>query len=64
MSVSCVCASDNTNTTAIADNSSITIYVDDMAAPGTYDDLNNDIQNLVPGSVYNVTRDYKFDGKG
>ncbi len=81
MSVSCVCASDNTTATAIGDNSPVTVdtgnsttAVDadndpvtvnvDNAVPGTYDDLNNDIKNIAPNSAYNITRDYKFDGKG
>ena len=81
MSVSCVCASDNTTATVISDNSPVTVdsgnstmAVDvdnnpvtvnvDNTVPGTYDDLNNDIKNITPNSVYNITRDYKFDGKG
>jgi predicted outer membrane repeat protein len=90
MSVSCVCASDNTTATVIGDtspvtadtaNSTMAVDVDnspatvdaansamtadvDTAVPGTYDDLNDDIQKIAPGSVYDITRDYKFDGKG
>lgn len=81
MTVSCVCASDNTTATGVADNSSgyyvdnehapvigdnsqVTADANNVNEPGTYDDLNNDIQNIVPNSTYDITRDYKFDGKG
>jgi hypothetical protein len=63
---------DSSPATVDAGNSDIAVDVDsnhatvcvDNAAPGTYDDLNNDIKNITSGSVYDVTRDYKFDGKG
>ena len=29
---------------------------------GSYEDLNNDIQNLQPGDTYNIDKDYYFDG--
>lgn len=44
--------------------SPLTVDVDNITVPGTYDDLNNDIQNISSGSTYDITRDYKFDGKG
>ena len=48
----------------IGDNVPVTVEADNVTVPGSYDDLNNDIQNIVPGSIYDVTRDYKFDAKG
>lgn len=80
MSISCVCASDNTTVTVNMDNSHMTIFNENSAvavdvhssspntnfknaAPGTYDDLNKDIQNITSNSVYNITKDYKFGGK-
>ena len=32
--------------------------------PGTFDDLNMDIQSIHSGDTYNITKDYKFDSKG
>ncbi|WP_407415821.1 hypothetical protein [Methanobrevibacter sp.] len=61
ISISCVSASDNTNTTQ---NMGSDISIDNISIPGTYDDLNTDIQNLHSGDVYNITKDYKFDSKG
>lgn len=81
MSVSCVCASDNTTATVTGDSSHVTldsgnnkisadfnmnhIITDDYNfAPGTYDELSNDIKNIDSNSVYNITKDYQFNGKG
>ena len=63
MSVSCVCASDNTTATVIGDASHVTVDTGNTTT-GTYDDLNNDIQSIAPNSTYNVTKNYKFNGKG
>lgn len=61
MGISCASASDNTNSTV---DFSSDIPVDNVAVPGTYDDLKGDIQNIHSGDVYNFTRDYRFDGDG
>ena len=61
MCISCVSASDNTNSSMTAGSD---IPVDNMTVPGSYDDLKGDIQNIHSGEVYNFTRDYRFDGDG
>ena len=33
----------------------------EIPCPGSYDDLNNDIQNLHPGDTYDVNKNYYFD---
>ena len=38
--------------------------VNNVTGPGSYDDLNNDIQKINSGETYNFTKDYKFEGKG
>ena len=48
MSVSCVFASDNSNATVFGDYPPLTVDVDNITVPGTYDDLNNDIQTSHP----------------
>ena len=57
MSISCVSASDNSNTTSDLGSD---ISVDDISVPGSFDELNNNIKNLNSGDVYNLTQDYVF----
>lgn len=63
--MSCVSASDidpalSNNMTQINDNTP----TDQITVPGSYEDLNHDIQNLQPGDTYDIDKDYNFDGKG
>ena len=56
MSISCVAAQDNVNSTV----SSTDISVNNTGEPSTFYDLKTDIQNLNPGDVYEINQDYVF----
>ena len=63
--MSCVSASNtdtmpSNNLTQINDH----IPTDQITIPGSYEDLNHDIQNLQPGNTYDIDKDYNFDGEG
>ena len=55
---------DNVVAPVIDNNAPVAVDNVNVTVTGTYDDLNKDIQNIVPNSVYDVTKDYKFDAKG
>ena len=59
ISMSCVCAGDNVNVTAV--DNSVDVPVCNAAS---FDDLENDVRNLNPGDIYNVTQDYVFECSG
>lgn len=64
MSMSSIHASDLENKT-VENDQLITIdniTVNDENPPGTFDDLREDINQLSPGDVFNITRDYHFNG--
>ena len=57
ITISCASASDNSNITA---NSGSDIPVNNMSAPGNFDNLQSDIENLNSGDIYNISQDYIF----
>ena len=69
MTVSCICAEDNLNET-FADTSDEfspeTHNINSLYGindSGTFDELDSDIQNLNPGDIYELNRDYCFSKK-
>lgn len=71
--VSCTFASDVNDATfnnesdvddiKVPDNESYETIQEDANVLGDFDELNNDIQNLCPGEVYNIDKDYTFNGE-
>ena len=58
MCVACVCASDVNDDVAAHTDDAIDEFAD---VPGTFDELNDDMNNLHCNDVYNFTRDYHFE---
>ena len=71
--VSCTFASDvndatfnnesNVDDINVPVNASYVTIQEDANVSGDFDELNNDIQNLCPGDVYNIDKDYTFNGE-
>ena len=62
LSISCVCASDIENATTDTSTFDNTTQLNEyQPVPGSFEDLNHDIQNLHPGDTYNIDRDYYFN---